>query len=363
MEFYKNRIKKLRDLYSNKGFFFYHNVARTYLTGFSSSEDQDGILIITTKHAYFFIDARYIEAAKEQIDSAKVILIESYKDIFSDIVEYFKKDGVDEVLVDGSRISYSSFKNIKKALKGVKLKVHPAILNPLRMIKDESEVALISKAVDISEKAFNKTLESIRPGVSEMDVASELEYQMKKFGGLGPGFETIVLFGKRTSLPHGVPQNNVKCRDKEIILIDFGVNYEHYTSDITRTFFLGEPSELMKKVYLTVLRANQKVMDKVKVGMTLRSVDAIARKEIEKAGYGKNFIHSLGHGIGLEIHENPFLSSRMKRGRLQEGMTFTDEPGIYLENKFGVRIEDDIYLTNSGPVHLTSGLKRDIRIL
>ncbi|MCD6578063.1 aminopeptidase P family protein [bacterium] len=363
MEYYRKRIEKLRNLYPEKGFFFFHDIARTYLTGFSSSEDHDGILIVTPKNAYFFIDARYIQAAKSQIPSAKVILIESYKDTYLSIVEYFKTDGVEEVLIDGNRISYTLLKTVKKALRGIKLKVKPDILRSLRAIKDESEIALISKAVDISELAFNKTLEIIKPGISEADLANELEYQMRKFGGLGPGFDSIVLFGPRTSLPHGVPQKDIKCRDKEIILIDFGVNYEHYTSDITRTFFLGEPTLHMKEVYLTVLRANQRVLDKVKTNMTLRSVDQIARKEIEKSGYGDRFIHSLGHGIGLEIHETPFLSSKMKRGRLQVGMTFTDEPGIYLENEFGVRIEDDIYLSSSGPVHLTSGLKREIKIL
>ncbi len=360
---YNDRITQLRKLYPEKAFIFYDNISRTYLSGFHSSEERDGILIITPKSALFFIDSRYIEAAKKEIKHIKMVEVQSYISVFKDTTDILKADNVQEVFIDGNRISLNLYRSIKKSLKGIKLKSKDNILNPLRLIKDEHEIANITKAVGITEKAFYKTIEIIKPGISESDLAAELEYQMKKFGGLGPGFESIVLFGARTSLPHGVPQHDVFCREKEVILMDFGVDYNHYTSDVTRTFFLGEPTKKMKEVYLAVLRANQKVFDKIKIGMTFKKVDSIARNEIEKAGYGDKFIHSLGHGIGLEIHEPPFLSSKTKRGHLEAGMTFTDEPGIYLKNEFGVRLEDDIYLTETGPILLTSGIKKDLLIL
>ncbi len=363
MVYYRRRLDKLRKLYPDSLFIFKDNVSRTYLTGFRSSEDGDGILTVFPDHAELHIDSRYIEDAKKGIKEAKVILASTYAGAFSDIAERMSKLSPKNVIFDPDRITYSGYRNLRKVFSKIKMKPVPGLLSPLRVIKDNEEIAKITRAVEIAEKAFYETIKSVKPGISEKDLEAELEYQIKSAGGERSGFEIISLFGPRASLPHGVPSRDVKCREKEIILLDFGAVYEHYNADITRTFFLGQPTQKMKEVYLTVLRANQSVIEKVKKDVSFKKVDEIARKEIISAGYGKYFTHSLGHGLGLEVHEQPWLSPRAARGRLKPGMVFTDEPGIYLPNEFGVRIEDDLLITDGGAVALSSGITKELTII
>ncbi len=363
MEYFERRLEILRAEYPDSVILFRDNISRIYLTGFRSSDDADGILAVFPDEAQFYIDSRYTEDAEGSVRSADVILAKSYKEVYVRIFEAASQKGLKTFIFDGTKTDYETFRILKKIRGGLKMRSVPGILSEQRAVKTEREIALISKAVEISEKALSETLPLIKPGVSEKDIQTELEYRIKMNGGTGPSFETILLFGPRSSLPHGVPSHQVKCKDKDIVLIDYGVSYENYISDITRTFFVGTPSDRMKQVYLTVLRANQKVLEKSREGMMIKRVDALARKEIEKAGYGDKFIHSLGHGIGLEVHEAPLVSFKALRGRLKVNNVFTDEPGIYLPGEFGVRIEDDILITETGAVNLSSGISKELTVL
>ena len=219
------------------------------------------------------------------------------------------------------------------------------------MVKDEHEVAIIKKACQISDQAFLDVLDFIKPNVTtELEVANFLDFRMRELGASGPSFEFIVASGERSSMPHGVASHKV-IRDNEMLTMDFGCYYQHYVSDMTRTVHVGAASDEEKHIYETVLASNQALLDVAKAGMTYRDYDRVARQVIDEAGYGAYFTHGIGHGIGLDIHEIPYFGK--SDDKLQAGMALTDEPGIYIDGKYGVRIEDDLLVTEEGCELLT----------
>jgi Xaa-Pro aminopeptidase len=248
-------------------------------------------------------------------------------------------------------LSVSEFEELEKAIGKKRLLPVQHLVENLRAVKDAEEIALLSKAIEISDSVFKKILGILKPGVSELDISAEISYLHKKLGAEGDAFEVIAASGERGALPHGRASEK-KIASDEFVTLDFGCVYRGYHSDMTRTVVVGKPSEEMKKVYQIVLEAQRKAADSVKEKISAKKVDSIARNVIASHGYGKYFGHSLGHGVGLEIHEQLRLSQTSKN-ILQSGNTVTIEPGIYLPRKFGVRIEDIIVVRNNGAETLT----------
>ena len=242
----------------------------------------------------------------------------------------------------------------------MKFKSFDSFVEDLRITKTKEEIDKIKKACSILDKSFEDAITYIKEGVTETDIAIELEYRMKKAGGEKPAFETIVASGYRSSIPHGVASHK-KIKKGEFITIDFGTTYEWYNSDITRTAFLGTPTKKDKKIYETVYNAQRLAFESVKENMKTKDLDKVARDFISKSGFGDYFSHSLGHGVGLGIHEKPIISKKDKH-YLKKGMVFTIEPGIYIPGYQGVRIEDTIALENSNPTLLTNS-KRELMVL
>jgi Xaa-Pro aminopeptidase len=230
-----------------------------------------------------------------------------------------------------------------------------------RQVKDSDEIELIREACRISDQAFTDVLKFIEPGRTEIEVANFLDFRMRELGASGISFETIVASGKRSALPHGVATNK-PIDFGDVVTMDFGCFYEHYASDMTRTIFVGQVDDEMRKVYETVLAANSALIKQAKAGLSYAEFDKIPRDIITAAGYGKNFTHGIGHGFGLDIHEVPFFNQKMTEQFLLENMVMTDEPGIYLSGIGGVRIEDDLIITADGCEVLTHSPKELIVI-
>lgn len=228
----------------------------------------------------------------------------------------------------------------------------------MRANKSENEIAKIKQAIAISEQALQYTWDQIKIGMTELEVKAELEYQMTILGADAIAFETIVLSGKRAALPHG-SAGDTKINRGDFLLFDFGVTKDGYHSDLTRTCIVGEGTEEQIKIYNTVREANERAIQTVKTGTKLQMIDKVARLFIEEQGYGKYFTHRIGHGLGLDVHEYPSIHSNNEE-LIQEGLLFTIEPGIYVPEIGGVRIEDDIYITSDGKVEVLSSFTKEL---
>lgn len=311
-------------------------VNRRYFTGFKSS---DGVVVCFKDKAYFIIDFRYYEKAAETVKGCEVIL---QKEKEEQLAELFIKHGTDTVMIEADTMTVSELREFSEEY-GDDLYIDSSeelseIINDLRIIKSDDDVNKIIAAQRIAEEAFDYVLENVIRGMTEKELALMLDNKMKMLGAEDISFETIALFGKNTSLPHGVPGNDI-ISDGGFVLMDFGAVIDGYHSDMTRTFYMGTPSDEERKAYETVLKAQQLALEAAKPGMNAKDLDAVARKFIDESGYKGAFGHSLGHGVGMEIHEMPRVSAKSEFV-LEEGMIITVEPGIYLPGKFGIRIED-----------------------
>ena len=345
------RIEKIKNLLSkNEAALIFTPVSRLYLSGFQSSL---GYLFITSENAVLFVDGRYIEAAK--LGANEDVEVRLFTKL-SEQVKDFLGDKIKTLLVETS-VTVSDVNSFEKLFEK---KISPSValekeLFSLRAIKTEYEIECITKAQRMAEKAFLEVLNFIREGVSEIELAAELEYRMKLAGSETVSFETIAVSGKKSSMPHGVPDKKLISRG-DFITMDFGAVYKGYHSDMTRTVAVGFATDEMQKVYNTVLKANLAALSAVCEGKTIADVDLAARNLIKSAGYGEFFTHSTGHGVGLEIHEAPTVSFK-NENKLLSGQVITIEPGIYLEGKFGVRIEDMVVVTKNGCNNLTKAEK------
>lgn len=327
------------------------NINRRYFTGFNSSE---GILLITREKNYLLLDFRYIEAAKNQVVGLDVVLFSKIEDTLIDILN---TNNISLVAFENESITLKDANFFEGILKKAKIesifdKQLDYQIKSLRIIKSEKEIGLIKESQQISEKAYNKALESIRPGVSEKDIALEIEFFMKKNGAENIAFEFIVVSGKNSSLPHGVPSEK-RLKYQDFVTIDIGCVFNGYNSDMTRTICIGKATDEQKKVYNTVLEAQIKAINGVGPGIPCFEIDKLARDYIYNSGYEGCFGHSTGHGVGMQVHENPTVSSSSNT-ILKKGMVITVEPGIYLNNCFGVRIEDMIIVKENGYENITS---------
>ncbi len=325
-----------------------------YLCNFTGDS---GIMLITKNNSYLITDYRFEGEIVEKIKGSSYIL--TNKGYLKELKEskFFKK--LNNIGFESIAVSYFNYQNFKKEL-GKNLKPTNGIVEELRMIKSKDEIEIMKKAAMIAEKALEETLQFIKIGVIEKDIANELEYRMKKYGGEGASFDTIVASGSRSAVPHGTASSkNIKNND--FIVIDFGTFYKGYASDCTRTFFIGKPKDKDMELYDVVYNAQKLVREQIKLNMVFKDIDAIARSYISSKGYGERFTHSLGHGIGLSVHEQPLVTSKSE-GKLKEGMVITIEPGVYIKDYGGVRIEDMVVFLDGKKTILTK-FPRELQIL
>lgn len=322
-----------------------------YLSGFTGGE---ATLVVTLERAFLLTDFRYIEQAKEQAPDFEIV--KTGHDHFLTIVEIGLQSK--RVGFEGDFITYSDYEKLKQSFPHCELLTLPSLVNELRSIKDEQEINLIRQAVRIADNAFSEVLKSIEVGQMEEKIGLDLEFSMRRLGASGGSFEFIVASGNRSAMPHGTASSK-QVQAGEFLTMDFGAIYQGYCSDITRTIFLGEPTEKHREVYALVLAAQQAGIRAVAPGRTGKEVDAVARKIIEDAGFGEYFGHGLGHSVGLAIHEGPNLNMREERV-LEPGMVLTVEPGIYIPDWGGVRIEDIVLVTENGCEVLTQAPKEFI---
>jgi Xaa-Pro aminopeptidase len=319
-----------------------------YLTGYTGSS---GLLLLSSSgDATFFTDPRYRIAAAAEV-SCRIKI--SVGPILPDVISLIARNKFRRIGFEKSRLGYEQHEFLKSRSPARSiLDPLPALIETFRMVKSAGEIALIRRSVHANSQAFERAVQSIRPGrTSESDLAAEIDYRMRKLGADRPAFETIVAAGERSALPHAQPSATI-LRRNELLLIDMGATLAGYASDMTRVMFLGRPGARIKRIYGAVLEAQLAAIDAVRPGVSASHVDAQARLALKKRGLDKAFVHSTGHGLGLEIHEPPRLGKNDKT-RLQEGMAITIEPGAYLEGFGGVRIEDTIVVTKFGCEVLT----------
>ena len=351
------KIKKFQSSFSEHsidGMLITSAYNRRYLSNFTGSA---GAVLIAAEKALFITDFRYVEQAGKQAEGFEVI--QHSGSIFAEAGVQAKKLGIQKLGFEEQHVTFSEYKLLQESVQCELVPVSNAVEN-LRLIKSDAEIKILKDAADIADAAFKYIIDVIKPGKTELEISNELEFFMRKCGATASSFDIIVASGSRSALPHGVATEKV-IEKGDFVTLDYGALYKGYVSDITRTVAVGEPSSELKEIYDVVLEAQLKAMDGIKPGMTGKQADAIARDYISEKGYGEYFGHSLGHGIGLEVHEGPSLSFRSETV-LKPGMAVTVEPGIYLPGKGGVRIEDDTIITENGNETLTHSAK-DLLIL
>lgn len=312
---------------------------RRYFSGFTGTS---GYVLIMPEAQWFITDFRYTEQAKAQCPDFEIQLHNTERPLEA----ILKEAGLKTLAFEDQYVTYHFYKNLADKLPELTLIPAGAELEALRLVKQDWEIEKIAKAARIADQAFEHILGYIRPGVSEREVALELEIYMKKLGASGLSFETIVASGVRSAMPHGVASDKL-IEEGDFLTLDFGCVYEGYCSDMTRTLVVGTASEKQKEIYGVVLEAQEQALAAIREGINGVDVDKIARDVISSRGYGDYFGHGLGHGVGLEIHEEPRLSPTGVK-TLMENMVVTDEPGIYLPGFGGVRIEDLVVVKKDG---------------
>lgn len=326
-----------------------------YMTGFTGSS---GYVLVTMDTAILFSDFRYRTQAPEQ--APDFVFIEHGPRITDALAQVVAEQKLDRIGFEPEHMTVAQFNEVERALGADRWIPASGIIEGLRMVKEESELQIMQEAADLADRAFEHICSYLKPGLSELEVALELEIFMRNNGAASTSFETIVASGERSALPHGVASSR-KLRNNEFVKLDFGAYYQGYCSDITRTVVLGQPSDRHREIYAIVLEAQLHALEHIKPGMTGREADALTREIIKRYGYSDYFGHGTGHGLGLEIHEAPRLSMTSDTV-LQPGMTVTVEPGIYIPDFGGVRIEDDIVITETGCRRLTHSSK-DLRMI
>jgi len=346
----RNELKELQ----LDGLIITNPINRRYITGFTGSA---GVVIITGNDALFVTDFRYVEQAKSEAENFTII---DHKALPTDeLATQIERLNIKKLGFEQDHVTYSTFKLFEEKFKTT-LVPTKGIVETLRMIKSDEEITILKKAANIADKAFEHILNYISIGVSEIDIANELEMYMRKQGATSSSFDMIVASGERSALPHGIASTK-KIATGELVTLDFGALYDGYCSDITRTVAVGDISDELYNIYHIVLEAQTNAVNKISPGMTGKEADALTRDIIKAKGYGEYFGHSTGHGIGLEVHEGPGLSFRTDTV-LEKNMVVTVEPGIYLPNIGGCRIEDDIFITEDGNERLTFANKEFIQL-
>lgn len=332
-------------------------VSRRYI---SSVDIEEGFVLITREKAYYLTDFRYIEKANNSNIPFEIVCYNKHEETINEII---CKNKIINLSLEAENITVSKAKKFKKSLSGCTLDLSGSLdkaISSLRLIKSTEEIDKIKQAQKIADKAFYHILPFLKQGVTERDAALELEFFIRKNGAEGISFDIIFASGANGSMPHAIPTDK-KIQKGDLVVMDFGAKFDSYHSDMTRTIAMGSVTPEQEHVYNTVLTAQKAALKSVKDGVECSKVDEIARQIIEHAGFGSNFGHSTGHGVGLQIHENPRLSSASTE-TLKSNMIVTIEPGIYIEGKFGVRIEDMVLVTKDG-CDIMSEITKDLIVL
>ncbi|PIO83268.1 peptidase M24 family protein [Loigolactobacillus backii] len=355
-----SRVERLREKLAEIGLDGLLVTSQANLRYLSAFTGTTGVALITRTAAYFITDSRYLIQAQQQVAPRGFVITENKGSIY---------DMVNQLLLDcqlttlGFEEAYISFQTYDELadLFDVGLVPVAGMIEELREVKEPAELELIEKAIKIADQGYQHILATIRPGMTERQVANELDFYMRKLGASGTSFETIVASGVRSALPHGVATDKI-IQQHELITVDFGCYYHGYVSDVTRTFAIGRPDTQLQEIYKIVLEAQRAVVDQLQPGVTGATIDAAARDRITKAGYGPEFGHDTGHGIGLEIHEGPYAGPKVQQ-QFIVGNVETVEPGIYLPGLGGVRIEDDLLVTPTGNQVLNQAPKHELIVL
>jgi Xaa-Pro aminopeptidase len=352
----KNRISKIKEALKVKkteAFLVTKPENKFYISGFSSS---NYYILLTESKDYLLTDFRYIEAAKSLSDTFEIVKIDNE----NTALKFIQEKSFETLGIEYKSVTFDFYNEIKKIAKVAKTIPCDNIIEEIRTIKEAWELDKITQAAEIANQGFIHILDFIKPGVTEKQIAMELEFFLKRNGADALSFDTIIASGKNGALPHAIPSNK-EVENGDFVTMDFGVLLDHYCSDMTRTIAVGRVSEKQKEVYNVVLRAQETSLSEVKVGVSTASLDSIARNIINDAGYGEYFGHGLGHGVGLEIHEAPTLNQSSKE-TIKANMLVTIEPGIYIPEAFGVRIEDLAIVGESDIIILTKVDKKLIII-
>ena len=317
-----------------------------YLSGFTGD---NGALLLDSGGATLFTDPRFDIQARQEV-SCRIKIAKG--PLTADILAAIRRLGLRRIGYDPARTTCAFLEAVKSKLPvRASMEAAGGWIEQLRMVKSPAEIELIRRSVETNSRAFEQAVARIKPGMKEQDLAAELEYRMRRLGAEKPSFETIVAGGARSALPHAQP-TAAKIAPRDLVIVDMGAFQDGYASDMTRMLFLGTPPARVKRTYRAVLEAQLAAIDTVRAGARTAAVDAAARRVLKGYGLDKYFVHSTGHGLGLEIHEPPRIGRRDK-SRLAAGMAITIEPGVYLEGFGGIRIEDTVAVTPSGCEILT----------
>ncbi len=329
------------------------SVSRRYLTGFTGSA---GLVWIDQERQMLITDFRYIEQAASQCPAWEIV---KHDGVLEKIKELSNIYGVQRIAIEGEHITINQLNSWDKELAIEFVSTSKWVQN-LRIVKSAEEICSLHKAAQIADEGFTRVLPRIKPGVSELDIALDLDFTMRRLGAMGVSFEPIVASGPNAALPHARPSQ--RClQEGDFVVIDFGCVYQGYCSDMTRTLVIGTPTEKQQAVYSLVLKAQLAGLNAVGVGKTGVEIDKVARDIINAGGYRDYFGHGLGHGVGLEVHEEPRLS-KIGQTQLRPGMVVTVEPGIYLPGWGGVRIEDLVVVTEDG-VDILSSTSKELHVV
>lgn len=327
-----------------------------YLSGYTGS---NGMLLATPESAVFFTDPRYALQSSEEVACRTIVVPRG--GLIGAVAKYLKRRRIRRIGFEKPHMSYQNYAYLDRQLPhGVELKALDDFVRRQRMVKSEAEIELIRESVRTNSQAFDRTVKKVKPGVREVEIAAELDYQMRRLGADGPAFETIVASGARSALPHARPTLRTLGAD-DLVLIDMGASRDGYASDMTRMVHLGRKSRRAENLHRAVLDAQLAALDAVRAGVSAARVDRAARDVLQKHGLDKAFTHSTGHGLGLEIHEPPRIA-RGDKTRLEAGMVITIEPGVYIEEFGGIRIEDTVVVTKTGCEVLTPTPKEMIAL-
>jgi Xaa-Pro aminopeptidase len=321
-----------------------------YLSGFTGS---NGALLITTDRELLFTDPRYQTQAPTETDCDVKV---GKGSLVVSAMAWATRLRLKRVAFERNRISYERYLELRKARGAIGLKALDGAIEELRLVKSNTEIETIRTAVLLNSEALGQALKRFKPGMTEIDLAAEIEFRMKCLGADGPSFETIVASGARSALPHARPTAG-EIQPNQLLLIDMGATVAGYASDMTRTFAVGTLSAKAKRIYHAVWESQLAAIDAIRPAVTANAVDQAARRVLRRSGYDKLFIHSTGHGLGLEIHEAPRVGKKIPR-KLEPGMVITIEPGVYVEGFGGVRIEDTVVVTQAGHEVLTPTSKQ-----
>jgi len=353
----KSRVDALKNFFEREKLNGYIVADETNILYFTSFSGGERLLVPGEGENVLYVRGVNYEEAKETARNCKVELVKFGEEADRKVADQI--EGLKLGRVGFDNLSASAYLKLHKALKDVKLEDKGKLVWELRKVKDETELRHMRKAAELTSKGMEVAFETIRPGVREYEVAAEMEYAMRRMGSWGVAFDTAVASGARSAYPHGGCTDR-KIRRGDLVALDMGAKYENYRADLTRTMTVGEPSIKQVRIHKVVREAQDKAFQSVRAGAKACDIDAVARKLIEREGYGKHFVHRVGHGIGLDIHEPPSLNPETE-DKLKVGNVVTVEPGIYIVEFGGVRIEDTVLVRKDGAEKLTK-VSYDLRL-